>query len=152
ENIENGESVVFEHVSSNGKIQHMFIKREIPTPIKGEIYFDIVTPYGYGGPVVLEGENTTLLVKEFEQEFEKYCKANNIVNEFVRFHPIDKNYIFFNEVYNSTYLRKTLGTTLKYEDPFHEEFSKSTRKTIRRILRQGVKYEMIENPQDISSF
>lgn len=152
ENIENGESVVFKHESAYGKIQHMFIKREIPTTINGKVYYDIVTPYGYGGPFILGSGNTTLLVKEFEQEFEIYCKKNNIVSEFVRFHPIVKNYESFKDVYDIIYLRKTLGTNLKYDDPFLEEFSKGTRKTIRRILRQGVSYDIVENPQDVSSF
>src|SRR5699024_646604 len=62
------------------------------------------------------------------------------------------NYDFFSKVYDINYLRKTLGTNLKYDDPFLEEFSKGTRKTIRRILRQGVSYEIVENPQDVSKF
>src|SRR5699024_5576198 len=112
----------------------------------------IVTPYGYGGPLVVEGNDMDALVKEFEKEFHKYCEENNIVSEFVRFHPIDKNHINFNAVYETTYLRKTVGTNLSFDDPFLEEFSKSTRKAIRRVLQEDVEYQIIESPTDISSF
>src|SRR5699024_5842406 len=38
------------------------------------------------------------------------------------------------------------------EEPFQEEFSKSARKNVRRSLREGVSYEIIENPDSIDEF
>lgn len=153
EDIENGESVVFKHESSYGKIQHTFIKREIPLKVTNEVYYDIITPYGYGGPIVLEANNKELLVKEFEEQFEKYCYKNNIVSEFVRFHPVIQNNQDFQNVYDISSVRNTVGTNLEdYDDPFQEEFSKSCRKNVRRALRNDVSYKITEKPNDIKSF
>ena len=52
EKVENGIAKVFEYEDENGKITNQFIVREIPEKIDGKIYYDIVTPYGYGGPKV----------------------------------------------------------------------------------------------------
>lgn len=43
-------------------------------------YFDFSTPYGYGGFVV-EGEDTD----ELNKEYNRYCRENKIISEFVRF-------------------------------------------------------------------
>lgn len=153
EDVENGKSVVFEHESSYGKIQHTFIKREIPLKVKKEVYYDIITPYGYGGPIILEANNKELLLKEFEEQFEKYCYKNNIVSEFVRFHPVIQNVQDFSDIYDVNSIRNTVGTNLKdYENPFQEEFSKSCRKNVRRALRNDVWYKITEKPNDIKSF
>ena len=48
EKCEKGEAIIFEYEDENGKISNQFIKRKI----FDTEYFDIVTPYGYGGPVI----------------------------------------------------------------------------------------------------
>src|SRR5699024_1756766 len=93
------------------------------------------------------------LVEAFEKEFEKYCIENDIVSEFVRFHPIVGNYRLFKKIYNASYMRKTVATSIEQNvDPMASEFSKSTRKTIRRALRNGVTYKITPQPDDISVF
>lgn len=57
EDIEKGTNEVFEYRSELGFIRHMFIKREIPIKINGETYYDLVTPYGYGGPLIIKYSN-----------------------------------------------------------------------------------------------
>ena len=152
--IENGKSEVFKFQSSNGIVQNMFIKREIPTT-GGDIYYDIVSPYGYGGPIVFECKegSRTELISEYTLAFQEYCKKNKIVSEFVRFHPIVENYKDFESLYYITHDRMTVGTNLKdYDDPVEAEFTKSCRKRIRRALRDGISYRVIERPNTIHSF
>ena len=154
EKADNGKAQIFEFENEYGKISNQFLIREIPEKIDGKTYYDLITPYGYGGPIIenLTG-NKEKLISEFENEFSKYAKENNIVSEFVRFHPIIKNYEDFGKMYNSIYMRKTLGTNIeKYDDPVQAEFSKSSRKTIRQILKQGVTYRIIENPENLDEF
>lgn len=50
--IESGIQEIFEYKDNNGKISNQFIKRKIDCNYKNEEYFDIVTPYGYGGPII----------------------------------------------------------------------------------------------------
>lgn len=157
ESHEKGKSEVFEHNSSHGTIRTMFIKREIPIKTDdGQTYYDIITPYGYGGPTItkLKDESSKRVLKEeFVSEFKRYCNNNNIVSEFVRFHPITENAYEFMDIYNPSFIRKTVGTTISTEeDPMSNEFSRSTRKTIRRKLRKGVTYNIIEKPDNMDNF
>lgn len=156
EKMENGISECFEYSNEHGSITNLFIKREIPIILDSEEkYYDITTPYGYGGPIinnVVKGKEAEL-VNGYKKAFMEFCLANNIVSEFIRFHPVIGNEIPFKVVYDVQYLRKTVGTNLKeFEEPFQEEFSKSARKNVRRSLREGVSYEIIENPDSIDEF
>src|SRR5699024_5053008 len=129
EAIEEGKSVTFTLDDELGVVKHQFIKRKIPFKINGQNYYDLVTPYGYGGPII-QGCNKcdeAELIFLFEERFKQYCLKHNIVSEFVRFHPIFGNSENFREVYDVQYLRKTIGTTINsQDDPFMTEFSKST--------------------------
>lgn len=150
---EHGIARIFKCETSNGTIINQFIKREIPLKIDNQIYYDIVTPYGYGGPYIEKCTNKTKLLEDYETAFKTYCQENNIVAEFVRFHPIEKNYEDFKEIYHATFNRYTLATNLKdYDDPISSEFSKSCRKTIRHVLSNGITFKMLENPDDLSEF
>lgn len=153
EEIEHGEAVVYTFESQYGTIRHSFIKREIPLKVNNQAYYDIVTPYGYGGPIIIETIDEKKLVAEFEEEFNIYCKDNRIVSEFIRFHPMLNNAEKVDEVYNISHIRNTVGTNLKdFEDPFQSEFSKSCRKNVRKALKKDVDYKITESPNDIKSF
>lgn len=152
EKVENGKYIKFEIETENGKISNRFLLREIPEKIEDVQYNDIVTPYGYGGPIIenLTGNKEELL-KEYEEKFESYCRENNIVSEFIRFHPLVKNYEDFN-IYNPIYMRKTLITKLNEEDVVQNQFSKSARKNIRQATNRGVSYRIIETPDNLEEF
>lgn len=153
EKMENAIAEKFVFENENGKITSLFLKREIPEKIDGKTYYDLITPYGYGGPVVEFSNNKEKLLEDFEKEFSKYCLENNIVSEFIRFHPIAKNYEDFEKMYNAIYMRKTLATNIEdYEDPFQMEFSKSTRKTVKRCLNSGISYRITERPENLEEF
>ena len=115
EKVEDGKFQIFEYKDENGKITNRFLKRQIPIQLGDEsIYYDLVTPYGYGGPIIEEcNGNKENLLKNYEENFQEYCKDNDIVSEFVRFHPIIGNALDFEKMYNSIYMRKTLVTNLK---------------------------------------
>ena len=52
-------------------------------------YYDISTPYGYGGPLVENYNKKDCDL--FYNELTEWAKKNNIVSQFFRFHPIFKN-------------------------------------------------------------
>jgi len=66
-------------------IDYRFYKRPIPdTP-----YFDIVSPYGYSGPVAITLKPEETIFEswyQYSSNFNEYCKANNIIAEFARLH------------------------------------------------------------------
>ncbi len=151
--IDSGKCEIFQFQSTSGTIKNMYIKREIPWKIDSKRYFDIITPYGYGGPIICEAINKEQLIQEYYQAFQKHCDENDIVCEFVRFHPIYKNYEDFQDIYKTVYLRHTVGTNLKeYDDPIQNEFSKSTRRDIRKSLEKGVECSIHLAPHDWTIF
>ena len=154
EHIEKGKTEIFEYKDENGKISNQFIIREIPIKINENIYYDIVTPYGYGGPIIEKcvGSREELVLK-YEKAFTQFCKNKNIVSEFVRFHPIENNAKDFKKIYKAQCIRKTVGTNLKdFENPERQEFSKSCRKNIRQAINKGITYKVIKNPDDLQEF
>ena len=152
---EDGKTEVYEYKDENGTISNQFVKRKIPIKIGEKEYFDIVTPYGYGGPIIkncIEGKKEEL-IKAYIKEFQNYCDKNSIVSEFVRFHPLVNNVNDFKEVYNAKYMRKTLGTNLKeFDEPVNSEFSKSCRKNIRQAINKGITYKITKAPENIHNF
>src|SRR5699024_6804917 len=117
-------------------ITHSAIKREIQTTIEGEKYYDLISPYGYGGPIIHDYSNKQKLIEEFNECFSIYCNNNNIVSEFIRFHPVVKNHQERKDIYDITYMRQTVGTDFKkFEDTFQSEFSRTARTKVRKRLR-----------------
>lgn len=155
EAIEEGTAEVFRLETDDGIISNMFMKKHLPEDLDPEQkYFDITTPYGYGGPIILEIKgNKERLLREYKDQFAKYCKDNKIIAEFIRFHPILRNDLDFNNVVNTFFARKTVATVVKdSDDPFQEEFSRSARKSIRRVLRRDFDYEIIRRPENLKNF
>lgn len=155
EKIENGICKVFRFPHALGTVQHMFIKREIPISVNGKTYYDIVTPYGYGGPLIenCNSEDIDELVNEFNRAFQEYCHEQDIISEFIRFQPVIDNARDFMNCYDVIYIRNTVGTNLKdYDDPVQQEFSKSTRKNIKKALQAGVKSHVTLAPENFKQF
>lgn len=155
EKIEGGICEVFFFTDDFGTVRHLFIKKEIPACENDEPYFNITTPYGYGGPVITDYKYgfKKELVRNFKKAFEIFCEENRIISEFVRFHPIISNANDFSDCYNLIFRSKTTGTTLSnFDDPVQEEFSKSTKKSIRKALNAGVECKITVNPKSLSNF
>lgn len=152
EKIENGICKEFKLECDYGIVKNIFIQRKI---LLDTNYNDIVIPYGYGGPIVIADSinDRKQLINKYHEKFSQYCRDNNIVSEFVRFHPIINNVEGFDSIYKVENIRKTVGTNLKdYDDPVQSEFSKGCRKNIRKALKQGISFRVIEKPDIISNF
>jgi hypothetical protein len=106
-----------------------------------EEWYDIVTPYGYGGPIsnVTEQSQRKPLFERFGAVFSDYCQTHRIVTEFVRFHPLLQN----SEDYTAlerTFSRETALIDLtQSEDEIFRNYSKKTRNRIRKAEKEGLK-------------
>ena len=73
---------LFEHTAFGGELwwfdEYRFYKR----PILGTPYFDIISPYGYAGP----------LPRAYAPNIPKFCKWNDVIAEFARLHPFIENH------------------------------------------------------------
>ncbi|MEH7096682.1 hypothetical protein V7077_18150, partial [Neobacillus vireti] len=82
--IENGNLMAAYYEDCGMRIFYPFIKRRVPH-VDNELY-DIVTPYGYGGPLI-SGINNKDSFCKFCEMFSSFCRLNNIIVEIIRFHP-----------------------------------------------------------------
>lgn len=153
EDIEHGKCEKYTFKNELGEISYVFIKKPL---LSSDKYYEIVTPYGYGGPIILNCVTNLekQLVREFEADFSQYCDENNIVYEFVRFHPILENVQVFESIYHTEFRRRTLGTTIKndFRETIEEEFSKSAKRNIKNNLSQGMEFRVIKAPRDYKVF
>jgi len=116
-------------------------------------YFDLVTPYGYGGPLIFKKteneENVKKSLKKFFDEYIEIAKKNNYICEFIRFHPLLKNWEPFKELIDSIYLNDiiVLDLTQDYEDIWRN-MAKKTRYYTKKALEEFEEIIVTDNPSD----
>lgn len=139
-----GEPVLLIYESDGMRAMYVFMKRA--TYIDG--YYDIITPYGYGG-VVFDGDINASNLCSFKSEFEKYMRSSNIVSNFVRYHPVLKNSMAAKAIFNVVDIGKTVMVDLASEDLMWTNFTRQNRNKIRKAEKNGVE---IFHSKDASLF
>ena len=112
-------------------------------------YYDLASPYGFGGPLIkplTENENELKeSLQEFYNKYIKYSKEKRYVTEFIRFHPIFKNYELLEDFCSINYMYDIviIDLTLNY-DTIWENMTKNnryyTRKAIKEFERSFIQY------------
>ena len=106
--------------------------------IKEGEYFDLATPYGYGG-WYFEGDQTGEDAASFKKEYGAWSTENKIISDFVRFHPVLENASGINnEIYEMSFLGNTVAIELDSEEKIWERFSSKNRGHIRVATKEGV--------------
>ncbi|MTK11389.1 MAG: GNAT family N-acetyltransferase [Clostridiaceae bacterium] len=140
---ENGDGTAYLFVFSDGEklALYPFMMNEIEGYELSEKYYDIETVYGYGGPIL--NCNDELFVIRFEEEFLKFCNKNNIVTEFLRFHPLMKNESIFNKQIKILHNRVTVWLNLSKseEEIWKEDITSKNRNMIRKAIKNGLTVE-----------
>ena len=162
EKMERGETVCFQMDCPYGRVRHLFIKRPVPELVDGTQYYDAMTAYGYGGPMIRSlryGKDSSpeeareKLLACFARNYRIFCEKNRIVAEFVRFHPVFNNGQIFGRIFSAQCIRNTVGTDLeKYPDFVQLEYSRKCRKRIRACMRAGMTVEVFQGPDDLEEF
>jgi hypothetical protein len=139
-----GEPILFYLESEYGRLCNVFLKRDISNDnyfsniLEKNRYFDISTVYGYGGPIY-ESNLTAELAREYSSTFTEYCQKNNIISEFIRFHPLLENHVLlldYSEVYNP---RSTVCIDLTNgEEGVLKNLKSENRTRIRKAIKSGV--------------
>lgn len=142
ESIEHGKAETFSFECEHGKVQSVYIKREVPYLIDGVQYYDAITPYGYGGPVITACTDREKLLKAYAKAYCEHCEKEKIVSEFVRFHPLAENALDFDELYETTFNRHTLAVDLSDENYSAVQFTPDCRNMIRKAAKKGVTTEV----------
>ena len=103
---------------------------------KGKCY-DFSTPYGYGGPLS-DGKITTNSQLKFKAEIIEYARENNIVSQFVRFHPLLNNFDLLNEVIETRYMRDTIYIDTSDSQLIMDNMDSKNRNMVRKAIKSGV--------------
>ena len=138
-----GEPLLFYYEGSGIKAMNVVMKRDIALDekFKGEIplnsYYDIATPYGYGG-FLLEGEITKSSLELLDKEYSAKCVEDGIVSEFVRFHPVLENDEKLEGIYDISKLGKTITMRLDSSEQIWGNLISKNRNVIRKAKKASV--------------
>lgn len=110
-------------------------------------YYDVTTPYGYGGWLI-EGDN----IDELFVEYNQWCKQNCIVDEFVRLHPMLENQVGCEKSYEVVPLGETVAIDLISPEDIWINFSGKNRNHIRKAIKSGVKIYSGRFPEAYKTF
>lgn len=142
-----GEALLLYYDSDEIRGMNVVMKRDIAMDtrfngiIEKNLYYDLVTPYGYGGWLIenkLESKNM-LSEKRLFTEYSKWCKDNNIISEFVRFHPVLENQKVMLDFYDIVPLGNTIAMDLSTPDDIWSNLTSKNRNMIRKAKKSGVR-------------
>lgn len=132
---------------SESKAINVVMKRDIAKDInfakkiEEDKYYDLATPYGYGG-IIYEG---SVCIEEFcksvNEAYTEYCTKNNIISEFVRFHPNIENGPKSKKLYDVAQLGETVCMNLKDKEVIWNNIISKNRNVIRKAKKSNVKIE-----------
>lgn len=155
ETLEKGVCERFSYSDDNGTVDNIFIKRPVPYLVNGEQFFDIVTPYGYGGAHITElNGDADALLDAFWKAYTEYCKEQKIICEFVRFHPLVENALLWKDryCYDVVFSRNTIAINTADKDFFANQFTPESRNKARKCLRDGARIEIDEDLKRLDDF
>ena len=125
----------------NGDIAlYPFLKNPI-TPLGYELdkeYYDIQGAYGYNGLIASTDDAT--FIAEFWESFDGWCQRNDVVAEFMRFHPLLNNQKLASPKMKNLFSRHTvtLNLSLSLDEIWTQQFSSKNRNMIRKAEKEGV--------------
>lgn len=114
-------------------------------------YFDLITPYGYGG-LVFEGDVNERAVKNICEELAICYQSEHIIAEFVRWHPVLQNANLVRGIIDVIDLGSTIHMDTTSEEVIWQNITSKNRNTIRRAERNGITIEHSDDPELFHDF
>jgi hypothetical protein len=104
------------------------------------IYWDLESQYGYGGPICNSDDYTFL--QQAQIEFYKFMKNEGFIAGLVKFHPLLKNQMLLKDCAKLFFNRYTVGVdlSLNIETIWQEQVHSKHRNSIRKAEKAGLKY------------
>jgi len=135
-----GEPLLFHYEDGNFCGINVVMKRDIgkDKQLEGEVdegsWFDLVTPYGYGGWLV-EGNGD---MDGLFSDYGEWCRRHHIVSEFVRYHPVIENHRYSEDSYHVLPLGSTIAMDLSSPETIWSNFTSQNRNKIKKAVKAGV--------------
>lgn len=125
------------------RMAFVFMKKSIsanerfPGHIDDEKYYDIESPYGYGGFLV-DGGFSSSGQEMFFQEFSSYCAEHHIVSQFIRCHPFLANHELFRSIVEYRYVHETIYIDTSSIETIDRNMDSKNRNMVRKAKKNGV--------------
>jgi hypothetical protein len=139
-----GEAILIHYLNKDIEIINVVIKRDIGNLPKfkdkirlGEFY-DFTTPYGYGGFLV-KGSLNYAQKKAFIDEYNLFFKMNNVISEFQRISPLNKDRLYFKDFINIIDVGATISVNTIDKNEAWKAFSSKNKSVIRKSISHGIK-------------
>src|SRR5688572_26769125 len=105
-----------------------------------ENYYDIQAPYGYNG--LLATTHDVTFISEFSDEFQSFCKQENIIAEMIRFNPVTKNERLMPYAEAIDVLENvTVDLSRGYDFVWNNSFEKTVRNRVRKAEAFKLSFE-----------
>ena len=140
QNYGDGKALCFVFEKDGHIALYPFLKNPI-TPLGYELdkeYYDIQGAYGYNG--LIASTDNAEFIAEFWKEFDAWCQENDVVAEFMRFHPLLNNQKSASPKMKNIFSRHTiaLDLSLSLGEIWTQQFSSKNRNMIRKAEKEGV--------------
>ena len=152
-----GEPLLFLYEDDQMRAINIVMKRDIAHDERftGEMlantYYDIATPYGYGG-FLIEGTVTKESLKALDQEYSARCHQEGIVSEIVRFHPVLNNHEDVYDMYDICQLGKTITVSLSTKEEIWKNLNSNKKRWIKKAREAGVEVYWGRSPDLLTEF
>lgn len=154
---DSGKARLFVYREGNESVVYPFLLRKVNLipGLDGKLeqdLYDITSPYGYGGPLATPGADRQTL-SNFYQKFSDFCAENNIITEFVRFHPLLGNHAFLTGHIEVERISSVICVNLEAsEQEIWSGYERNNRKNIKKAYREGLEVILEEAPAHFADF
>jgi hypothetical protein len=131
------------------KLRAMYVYMKRKTAIDG--IYDSITPYGYGG-VLFDGEVNEINLLAFRDEFLQTMQNENIISDFVRYHPVLSNAISMKSISQVIDLGNTIAMDLTSPEIIWENITSKNRNTIRKAQKNNIQIHYTDDYSIFQSF
>lgn len=145
-----GEPILFYYNDGLNRGMNVFFKRDISLVkgfehIESNKYFDLITPYGYGG-FIFDGDSDLI-----QKAYNNFCISNNIICEFVRFNLFSKSWLKYDGV-TQTRTHNVVKDLNIDADNILMSFKHKVRKNIRQANENNLAVEICQNDEKLDDF
>lgn len=154
------EAVFWEDSHVSVIYMHLIRKINLTDEYRDCNYFDLTTPYGYGGPIVIykseDTQENIASIRKFYDTYRAHCVNNRYICEFTRYHPIFENYKYSLEVpLSPIYVGDVVVVDLRPDlGEIISKIKKGHKYNIRKSLQEGCSVIITSSPSktDIQDF
>ncbi len=108
-------------------------------------YYDWSTPYGYGGPITENFDEQEM--KDFFCLLYDYCESNNIVSQFIRFHPLLQNHKDFEQFCDLQKLKQTVFIDTVDKDTINNNLEARNRGSIKKAQKNNIEIKIDQSKE-----